>query len=111
MKIEFENNQYEIDVKRAIELGICKKVRKEITDFNVGDVFEGKSGVRVLIIQSKFFSDAYNIAGICGVSLFSNFAEPLSAKQMFDYLNENGYEFVDNINEQIHDLIANAKAI
>lgn len=111
MKITIEDNEYEIDVERAIELGICKKARKEITNFNVGDVFEGQAGVRVLIIQSKFFADEYNIAGICGVLLYSDFAKPLSAKQMIDYLNENGYEFVDNINEQIHDLIANAKAI
>ena len=111
MKIEFENNQYEIDVERAIELGICKKARKEITDFNVGDVFEGQAGVRVLIIQSKFFADAYNIAGIYRVSLYSDFDEPLSANQIVDYLNHNEYEFVDNINKQIHELIVNAKAI
>lgn len=111
MKIEFENNQYEIDVERAIGLGICKKVRKEIADFNIGDVFEAPGGSRVLIIQSKYYSNAYNFAGRYGVSLYSDFDEPLSANQIVDYLNHNEYEFVANINEQIHELIVNAKAI
>jgi hypothetical protein len=106
MKIEFENKQYEIDVQRAIELGICKKARQEITDFNVGDVFEGANGIRLLIIQPLHWVDGYNIAGLHGVSPYSDFMKPRTHQEMINYLNEDEhYVFVANINDQINDLI------
>ena len=107
MKIEFENNEYQIDVKRAIELGICKKARKEITDFSVGDVFE-ESDTRVLIIQPLYWVDGYNVAGLNGVLPYSDFDEPLTYEEMINFLNKDEYEFVANINDQIHKLIVNA---
>lgn len=111
MKIEFENNQYEINIERAIELGICKKIRREITDFRVGDVFESPNGVRVLTIQTLHWADAYNIVGLHGVLPYSDFSKPLTHEDMIEHLNAFEFEFVANINEQINDLIDNAKAI
>ena len=111
MKIQVQNKQYEINIERAIELGICKKIRQEITDFRVGDVFETPGGTRVLTIQTLHWADAYNIVGFCGVLPYSDFNKPLTYEEMIKHLNEDEYEFVDNINEQINELIANAKAI
>lgn len=107
MKIEFENNEYEIDVKRAIELGICKKARKEITEFRVGDVFDC-FGARVLIVEHMHGGDQYNIAGLNGLKLYSDFDEPLTYSEMLEFLNEADYKFVANINDKIAELIETA---
>ena len=106
MKIEFENNEYEIDVERAIELGICKKVQN-VLSFRVGDVFEARGG-RVLIVEHMYGSDQYNIAGLDGLKLYSDFDEPLTSSEMLEYLNESDYKFVANINDKIAELIETA---
>lgn len=103
MKIEIEGKEYEIDISRAKELGICKETK--ITDFSVADVFENKNGSRILIVQSSYSFAKYNIAGLSGLYLFSNFDEPLSREQMLLFLNNREYKFIKNINSDIETLI------
>jgi hypothetical protein len=105
MKIEFEDNEYEIDVERAIELGICKKARKEITEFRVGDVFENSFDCRLLIVEHMQGGVKYNIAGLNGLILYSDFDEPLTHSEMLEFLNDGEYKFVANINDKIAAMI------
>jgi hypothetical protein len=107
MKIEIEGKEYEIDINRAKELGLCKEIK--ITDFSVGDVFETKCGSRVLIIRSTYnpYGYKYNIAGNDGLYLYSDFGEnPLGREQMLDFLNKHEYKFIKNINSDIETLIS-----
>jgi hypothetical protein len=114
MKITIEEKGYEIDLERAKELGLCEEVAKEITDFNVGDVFEYQSEERVLIVQSEHGDKSehgarYNIAGLNGLEVFSDFGSGLlNHQQMLKWLRDNEYSFVANINDDIEELIKNA---
>jgi hypothetical protein len=108
MKIEIEGKEYEIDINRAKELGLCKETPKKITDFSVGDVFESKQGSRIIIIQCLYsYSYKYNIAGNYGLYLYSDFGKnPLNQEQMLDFLNKHEYKFIKNINSDIETLIS-----
>jgi len=107
MKIEIEGKEYEIDINRAKELGICKETPKKITDFSVGDVFESKDYLRILIVHSSYSKTKYNIAGLNGLRLYSDFGEnPIGTEQMLEYLNNHQtYKFIKNINSDIDSLI------
>ena len=111
-KIKLNTNgsekEYEIDITRAQELGICKEVAKPIKRFQVGDIFKSPSSSPVMIIQSNWTyngDNSYNLAGLNGLNLFSNFMNPQNKYYVLDYLNSGGYKFVKNINEEIHNLI------
>ncbi len=106
MKIEIEGKKYEIDVERAKELGICKEVQK-IKDIKAGDVFED-CGTRVLLIQPIYGFGEFNIAGLNGLLPYSDLNALLSREDMIEFLNEGGFKFVKNINDQINELIKNA---
>ena len=116
MKITIENQDYEIDIKRAKELGLCKEVRKEITDINAGDVFEAPWGERVLIVEAvyggkSFGTKRYNIAGH-GLELFSYFgSKPHDYKETMEWLNKYKYTFIANINLDVKELIKNVKKL
>jgi hypothetical protein len=117
MKITIENQDYEIDIKRAKELGLCKEVRKEITDINAGDVFEAPCGERVLIVEAKYGSKSsgsklYNIAGLDGLELFSDFgSKPHYYKETMKWLNRGEWTFIANINLDVKELIKNVKKL
>lgn len=109
MKIEIEGKEYEIDINRAKELGLCKETHKKITDFSVGDVFESKHDLRIIIIHSTYnpYGHKYNIAGNIGLGLYSDFGEnPLGQEQMLDFLNSKEYKFIKNITVDIDTLIS-----
>jgi len=103
MKMTIEGKEFEIDVERAIELGICKRI-DQIEEIEAGDVFECDLN-RVMIIRPFFGAEEFNIAGFHGAKPFSDFSYGLSRDQMIDYLNDNDYKFVANINDQIDELI------
>lgn len=117
MKITIEEKDYEIDIQRAKELGLCKEVGKEITDINAGDVFEAPCRERVLIVEAvygskSFGSKRYNIAGLDGLELFSDLNnEPLYHKEMIAWLNKNKYTFIANINLDVKGLIKSVKKL
>ena len=103
MKMTIEGKEFEIDVERAIELGICKRI-DQIEEIEAGDVFECSLN-RVMIIRPYYGVEEFNIAGIHGAMPFSDFNYAMSLGEMIDYLNENDYKFVANINDQIDELI------
>jgi len=106
MKIEIEGKEYEIDVERAKELGICKEVQK-IKDIKAGDVFEDCE-LRVMLIQPIYGFGEFNIAGLNGLLPYRDFNALLSREDMIEFLNEGGFKFIANINDQINELIKNA---
>jgi len=107
IKINIEGTEYEIDINRAKELGLCKETHKKITDFSAGDVFESRNGSRILIIETSYSNTKYNIAGRNGLYLYSDFEEtPFNREQMLEYLNsDRKYKFIKNINSDIDNLI------
>lgn len=118
MKITLENQEYEIDIKGAKELGLCKVVHKPITSFKVGDVFHAPSHRRAMIIEVNWCHNGnrradqrYNLAGINGLHLFSNFdskfKELPTYDEMLDYLNEGQFVLIGNINDQVATAINN----
>ena len=119
MKITIEDKDYEIDIQRAKELGICKEVRKPISSFMVGDVFTSRSGERILILQAAFAepyavacTERYNIAGIDGLCLFPDFRDSegrtATKDELLKFLNKNQWTFASNINNKVKELIKKA---
>lgn len=98
-----EGKEFEIDVDRAIELGICKLI-DQIEEIEAGDVFECAHN-RVMIIQSLYEVEEYNIAGLYGAKPFNDFKNAQSRDEMINYLIEHNFKFIANINDQIEELI------
>jgi hypothetical protein len=106
MKITIEEKEFEIDVERAIELGICKRISK-IKEIKAGDVFESDME-RVMIIQPIYGVEEFNIVGFDGLEPFSDFSELQTRDEMTEFLSEGDYTFIANINDQINELIRSA---
>jgi hypothetical protein len=106
MKITIKEKEFEIDIERAKELGICKEVKK-INEIKAGDVFEG-SRARVVIFQPIYGIEEFIIVGIDGLQPFSNFHELQTRYEMTEFLSEGDYTFIANINDQILELIRSA---
>lgn len=118
MKITLENQEYEIDIERAKQLGLCKEVRKQITSFKVGDVLQAPSHRRSVITAVNWCysgdqekSQRYNLAGIHGLNLFSNFGSDLEKlptyEGMLEYLNSQQFVLIGNINDEVATAINN----
>ena len=111
MVIKIEGKEFEIDIERAKGLGICKEVKK-VKDIKAGDVFEQFSGFlfrqRVMLIQPIYGFGEFNIVGLNGLLPYSDFNALMSREDMIEFLNEGGFKFIANINDQINELIKNA---
>lgn len=107
MKIKApDGKEYEVDIERAKNIGLCKEIRPEIISFRVGDVFKSNGGLPVFIIQSEYFNHTYAFAGLDGLELFSNISPSLTKREMVEYLNKNKYKLLGNINSDIRKLIS-----
>lgn len=113
MKITLENQEYEIDIERAKQLGLCKEARKQITSFKVGDVFHAPSHSRIVITAVNWcysgernINQQYNIVGSYGLNLFSNFGSDFEKlptyEGMLEYLNSQQFVLIGNINDKVH---------
>jgi len=107
MKITIKEKEFEIDIERAKELGICKEVNK-IKEIKAGDVFESVGGTRVMIIQPISEIEEFNIVGFDGLEPYSDFSELQTRYEMTEFLVEGNYTFIANINDQIDKLIRTA---
>ena len=112
IKVTIEGEEYNIDIEKAKELGVLKE-DKTIKDFQVGDVFSTGFDP-ILIVQNGWpitsKEQRYNIAGLDGLFLYSNFGDKgLSKEEMLKYLNKGddgfGYKFVKNVNSEIETLL------
>lgn len=115
MKVTIEGKEYEIDIEKAKELGVVKE--NTIKDFEVGDVFSLPwYGDNIIIVQNGYVSSSkeqkYNIAGLDGLGLYSDFgSQGLNKTEMLAWLNKsnNGMhaKFIKNINNDIQKLLSN----
>jgi hypothetical protein len=113
--LTLNNKEYKIDLNKLIQLGLIEDtdadvdsepdLDEKIEHFNTGDVFQTEFN-SVLIIECDYKSDnLYQIAGLDGLKVYSDFDGPVDADSMIAFLNEDGYKFVKNINDDIHELI------
>ena len=111
-KVTIDGKTYNIDLQRAKKLGIISP-HNEITDFEVGDLFRSENGkVRIIVVETSWNSNRYNIIGCGGFQHYSDFGEEgLSREDMLAYLNGEGdedntkYVFIANLNDEMGELI------
>lgn len=111
-KVTINGKPYNIDLQRAKKLGVISPIN-EIVDFEVGDLFRSKSSNdRIVIVETSWNSNRYNIIGCGGFKHYSDFGEEgLSREDMLAYLNGEGdedntkYVFLTNLNKEMDELI------
>ena len=110
MKIQHNNKEYELNIEKALELGILKPVIK----FNVGDVWKSVSISPQVIARvvwtaiSNKDSKVYALLGNGGLNSFSNNRVDnalRSENQILDYISLHNLSFVRNINDEVCNLI------
>lgn len=115
--LTLDNKEYKVDLNKLIQLGLIEEnvetleeqepTHEEIETFKIGDVFN-REYVTVLIIQCAHpnsGSESYQIAGLNGLEVYSDYHVPMDYSDVLRFLNEGDYEFVKNINEDIEKLI------
>jgi len=113
--LTLDNKEYKVNLNKLIQLGLIEDtdanddsetdLDEKIEHFNTGDVFQTEFN-SVLIIECDYKSDnLYQIAGLDGLKVYSDFDGPVDADSMIAFLKEDGYKFVKNINDDIHELI------
>jgi hypothetical protein len=104
--IEIDGEKFEADIEKAKELGLIKPVRKLVEDIKVGDVFGHKGGPgTVLVFKSVYDEDSWNMAGLDGLRLYSNFSTGVCKDKLINYLNNRNLICLGNINNNIEKLI------
>lgn len=111
------NKEYKVDLNKLIQLGLIEEnvetleeqepTPHKIETFEVGDVFTSDY-VAVLITQCSHLDYApgsYQIAGLDGLKVYSDFNKPIDYSTMLSFLNDGDYVFVKNINEGIKKLL------
>lgn len=116
--LTINNKEYKISLDKLVQLGVIEDLDEDIQEsldddsidfFQVGDVFKSEE-TSVLIIEAKYGFDLkrkYQIAGLDGLKLYSDFENPVDFDTILSFLNDGGYKFVRNINHDIHKLINN----
>ena len=117
--LTLDNKEYKINLNKLIQLGLDliedtdanvdsePDLDEKIENIQAGDVFQTEFN-SVLIIECNYsdYSDKlYQIAGLDGLTVYSDFDGPVDADSMIAFLNEDGYKFVKNINDDIYELI------
>jgi len=115
--LTLDNKEYKINLNKLIQLGLIEEtdadvdsepdLDEKIENIQAGDVFQTEFN-SVLIIEcnySDYSDNLYQIAGLDGLKVYSDFKGPIDADSMIYFLNEDGYKFVKNINYDIHELI------
>jgi len=115
--LTLDNKEYKVNLNKLIQLGLIEDtdadvdsepdLDEKIENIQAGDVFQTEFN-SVLIIECNYsdYSDKlYRIAGLDGLTVYSDFESPVDADSMIAFLNEDGYKFVKNINDDIYELI------
>lgn len=110
------NKKYKVDLNKLIQLGVIGVIEdcdeeiksdQKIQDFETGDVFENGS-VSVLILETSHDLDVerrYQIAGLDGLKVYSDFYTPVNFDTILNFLNNGKFRFIKNINSDIEELI------
>lgn len=107
MQITLKNKQYELNTRRAIELGVLKVLREPITKIDIGDVFK-KDGHNAIVLIGAVYdyyggsdSKCYSFVGLNrSLAPHSNYPKLLSCNEVMDRLNEEEWIRIGNINEE-----------
>lgn len=114
--LTLNNKEYKVDLNKLIQLGVIEDLDTETEEdldntiefFEVGDVFRSEF-VSVLILETNCpYGDEerlYQIAGLDGLRVYSDFSEPVGFNAILEFLNDGEYEFVKNINADVAKLI------
>lgn len=105
MKIKIDRTEFNLDVEKAKALNVLTEI-VEVTNIKAGERYRIKGGTEILyIIQTANYhggvTSKYLIGGregnpfLCfNLSIGKNWAEPVSEKELIDYLNRNKYSLV-----------------
>ena len=117
--LTLDNKEYKVDLNKLIQLGLIEEnvetleeqepTPHTIETFEVGDVFTSDY-IAVLITQCSHrdcASESYQIAGLDGLEVYSDFDKPIDYSTMLGFLNDGDYVFVKNINKDIKKLLNN----
>jgi len=115
--LTLNDKEYKVNLNKLIQLGLIEDtdadvdsepdLDEKIENIQAGDVFQTEFN-SVLIIECNYsvYSDKlYQIAGLNGLKVYSDFGGPVDFDTMLNFLNEDSYKFVKNINDDIHELI------
>ena len=111
IKISIEGQDYNVNLEKAIELGVISK-DSTIKDFNVGDLFVSKYGIKMIIVDHGYFSGVekakYNIIGLRNsFQVYSDFRSGATKDEIINYLNDVNFKFVKNLNKDLENLLGN----
>ena len=106
MQVKHNDQNYTLDVQRALELGVLKK---QITTIETGDVYEYGCGTRLCFIRAGFMNRNFQIIGLYGLTHYSDwpFSKPEGAtpQETITWVNNRDLKFVRNINKDVEKLI------
>jgi len=107
MQITLKNKRYELNARRAIELGVLKALHEPITKIDVGDVFKKEGYDAIVLIKAVYDyvlssgSKCYSFVGLDrSLMPHSNYLKLLSYDEAMNRLNEEGWIRIGNINEE-----------
>lgn len=114
--LTLNNKEYKVDLNKLIQLGVVEDLNTETEEdldntiefFKVGDVFrDGYVSVLILETNSHHGDEErlYQIAGLDGLQVYSDFSKPIGFNAILEFLNNNEYKFVKNINADVAKLI------
>lgn len=113
MQITLKNKKYELNARRAIELGVLKVLREPITRIDIGDVFKKEGHNAIVFIKAIWSSPSYDpdFHGYSFVGLdrklmpHSNYGALISYREAMDMINEEELNRIGNINEQFKEAL------
>lgn len=117
MKITHDDIEYDVDVKRAIELGICKPIGCKVVSGGVYHSHPPDQDLKsVLVLQTNWCTlrsvPLYQIYGDVPVRNrngellpFSNFLSPVEESKIAEFLQNNKYVLKKRIGNEIINLI------
>ena len=92
MKLNIDGKEYELNTKRAEELGVLKEIKPKIVSVNPGDQFRYKDYEICTVIQlSHEDTPLYVLGGVDNTSHYAFALEPVGMARFVNYLNETGY--------------------
>lgn len=116
-KININGKEYNLDINKAIELGILNPARPEIKSFNVGDVFVyGSDPTRtdlygvIARVNIKNDNSLYCLLGatcegLCAWNTGTKYE--MTYQEMLSFLNTSPYTFCKNIADEFNILLRN----
>lgn len=116
-KVNINGKDYDLNVTKAIELGILHRTREVIEDFQIGDLFRygediSRNDLLMLVIHAGVTPSGgqlYTLLGCGSRGLSPWFLNgnkySLPYNEMIDYLNSSPYTFIRSIGEEFNQFL------